>query len=388
MSRLLGRSKSHRHKATRQEPQQECDMLRAPAIDRNGRNIMPAQVATGPGRWVDTPDIQPRPKTSNAAIPPSWNHTKEGPPIVITADDEVFLFPTPTPRKANFSPALACSPSTPASAVRPEPDVIEIGVAIGSPSQIQHSQSPQPRGLRKPGSHGVFSPAQSTGSLNESQEPRHDMNDTSRPKISRWRSLGRVFSKRDRNAAHHLERQPLREPDCKADNLIMRSPANSCPAQFDQARDAPNKCKQSAKQSTKQSKGIEYPATLPTHHPSTALAGRPAPPKRPILDIDIPDIQLERYSVMFSGLIPNRQSNLLARRQGDKAATLKVSVNLHSKSSNPLTNPQNSPSKSYPPKQPPASAAAQPLQIHQRPHPTPYSLRQPYASYQSAQTRS
>ena len=324
MSRLLGRSKSQRLKPTRQEAQQEVDMLQAPPIERSGRNITPAQVATGPGRWADIPDIQPRPKTSNAASPPSWNQAK-GPPIVITADDEVFLFPTPTLRKANFSPPpLACSPSTPTSGVRSESDTIEIGLAIGSPSQVQHFQSLQPCGLRKPGSHDVFSPAKSTGSSNELREPRHDMNDANRPKISRWRSIGRVFGKRDRNAAQQSERQPLREPDrqplreadFRPDDLTTRSSDNSWPAQFDQAQDAPKKCKQSAMQR----KCTERPAT------STAPENVPALRQRLILDVDIPDIQLERYSVMFSGLLPSQQSNLLARRQGDKAATLKVSV--------------------------------------------------------------
>src|SRR5215469_4375963 len=218
MSRLLGRSKSHRQKTTRQEPQREFDILQAAPIERNGRNIMPAKVATGPGRWADTPNIQPRPKTSNAASSPSWNLKKEGPPIVITADDEVFLFPTPTPRKANFSPPLACSSSAAASGVRSESDVIPIGLAIGSPSQVQHFQS-LPTGLRKPGTHDIFSPAKSTGSSNEPREPRHNMNDASRPKISGWRSLGRVFGKRDRNAAQQSEHQSLREPDSRSNDL-------------------------------------------------------------------------------------------------------------------------------------------------------------------------
>lgn len=40
---------------------------------------------------------------------------------------------------------------------------------------------------------------------------------------------------------------------------------------------------------------------------------------KPLLDVDIPSIQMERYSVMFSGLLqqsPNTSSSLLQRRQG------------------------------------------------------------------------
>src|SRR5262249_20135211 len=131
---------------------------------------------------------------------------------------------------------------------------ITIGVAIGSPSQVQHFQS-LPTGLRKPGTHDIFSPAKSTGSSNEPREPRHNMNDASRPKISGWRSLGRVFGKRDRNAAQQSEHQSLREPDSRADDLTTCSPVNGSPAQFDQVRDTPKKCKQS----TKQRRDIEYP---------------------------------------------------------------------------------------------------------------------------------
>jgi hypothetical protein len=45
----------------------------------------------------------------------------------------------------------------------------------------------------------------------------------------------------------------------------------------------------------------------------------------PLLDVDIPTIQMERYSVMFSNLLqqnsggqsPSRSSTLLERRQGN-----------------------------------------------------------------------
>jgi hypothetical protein len=43
--------------------------------------------------------------------------------------------------------------------------------------------------------------------------------------------------------------------------------------------------------------------------------------EKPLLDVDIPQVQLERYSVMFSGLLEpqnnNSSSSLLYRRQGN-----------------------------------------------------------------------
>jgi hypothetical protein len=51
-----------------------------------------------------------------------------------------------------------------------------------------------------------------------------------------------------------------------------------------------------------------------------SLSGRKAPPEeppvqRPLLSVDIPDIQMERYSVMFSDVVnKNERPSLLARR--------------------------------------------------------------------------
>jgi len=365
MSRLLGRSKSQRHKATRRDQQPDLDIFHGQTSKGNEQNVMTAQVATGAGRWTEAPDIHPRPKTANAASSPSWNVATKGPPIVITADNEVFCFPTPTPRRTNFSPAAAPPPSSPASGMLFKPDDIGIGVAIGSPTQIQHFPSPLSQGLRRQASNDIFNPTKSTDCSNEPREPRHDMNDTSRPKISRWRSLGGFFGRRDRNAVQQSDYQSPRQPESKVDDSSTRSPANECAAQSDHPRETPKRSKQAGKQR----RCVEHSATLPKY-PSTAPVDTPTSPQRPMLDINIPDVQLERYSVMFSSVLPNRQSNLLARRQGDKGTTLKVRLAHHFQTPlPPLANLINSRSKFPPPHPPPPSAAVQPPPPAQHPPP-------------------
>lgn len=329
MERLLGRSKSYRHRATREEQPLEFGFTQSPTIDPGPtypwktRNVMAMRAATGADQWVDISDVHTRPKTSNAASSPMRNMATVGAPFVITADDEVFQFPTP--RRANFSPA------TPVSGVRSEPEDIGIGVALGSPSQTQHFQGPgiaigspsqmhhfqnfaiHPLQTSTPASNDMCSPVKSTP--NEQREMRHDMNEPGKPKLSRWRSLGSFFGKRGLQQQH--DDYQMRQPEVKVEEFTTSLPANNHPGA---AMESPKETKKSKR---KQKRGVEHLATGPIFL-SEAGHGPNAPPKGPLLNVDIPDIQMERYSVMFSSVLPSRKPSLLARRQGGKASTLEV----------------------------------------------------------------
>lgn len=333
MERLLGRSKPHRHKATRREPPLEFDFTQSPSIDSGPtypwktRNVMAMRAETGADQWVDISDVHARPKTSNAASSPMRNLTAVGDPIVITADNEVFQFPTP--RRGNFSPA------TPMSGVRSEPEDIGIGVALGSPSQAQQFQGPgiaigspsQVQYFQSPAIHllqtststsyGTFSPARSTP--NEQRDMRHDMNEPGKPKLSRWRSLGSFFGKRGLQQQHDDHQN--RQPEVKVEEFSTSSPADN---NFGAPVETPKETRTSKR---KQKKGVERSATVPIYL-SEAGQSPATPPKGPMLTVDIPDVQMERYSVMFSSVLPNRKSSLLARRQGAKASTLEVCCTL------------------------------------------------------------
>jgi hypothetical protein len=101
-------------------------------------------------------------------------------------------------------------------------------------------------------------------------------------------------------------------------------------------------------------------APLNLHHQdSTVPATRPGTPKRnldggalsmhpnkshvherPVLNVEIPSIQMERYSVMFRGLLPkstSSSSSLLARRQAtlDRLKKVKEAIELQVSSSRP-----------------------------------------------------
>jgi hypothetical protein len=46
--------------------------------------------------------------------------------------------------------------------------------------------------------------------------------------------------------------------------------------------------------------------------------GSPATPPKDFLAVDIPETKMERYSVMFNGILPNQPGGLLARRQSKR----------------------------------------------------------------------
>lgn len=330
MDRLLLRSKSHKQKATRREQPLDFDFTPSPQNDSEPtypwktRNVMAMRAASAAGQWGEISDVQQRPKTSNATSPLVKMMPPAGDPIVITADNETFLFPTPTPRRGNFSPA------TPLSGVRSEPEDFGIGVALGSPSQVQQfqgasiaigspSQVPhfQSAAVVEPqpsiSSNDMFSPAKSTP--NEQRDMRNDMNEPGKPKLGRWRSLGSFFGKRGLQQRHDDHR--LHQPEVVVEDFAHTTPAHYFPG-------SPfNSPKDEKKSKRKQKKSCERAATVPVFL-SQAEVSPATPPKGPMLDISIPDIQMERYSVMFSSVLPNRQSNLLARRQGGKASNLEV----------------------------------------------------------------
>jgi len=334
MERLLGRSKSHKHNPNRREKLAEFDLARSPTTSLNSTSwtterVSAARLGGAAGRSANVSDSNIRPKTAGAAVSPSPLRTVAniGDPIIIMSDNMEYRFPTPTARKTTFSLV------TPSATVRSDPEEIGIGVALGSPSQAHffqkpsialpsssrahQFQSPVVQAQSATTSNEMFSPAKSTP--NEQREMRHDMNETGKPKLSRWRSIGNFFGKKQQQ--QQQDENYLQVYDANVGNSTSSSPVVRS-ARF--SGDPPKDTMKKAKRSVRRKKEVpELQVGIPVQLPSADI-GPATPPRGPLLNVNIPDIHMERYSVMFSGVLPARQSGLLARRQAGKTANLEV----------------------------------------------------------------
>jgi hypothetical protein len=337
---LLGRSKSLRFKNNRKEPSPELDVSEprttverdgnAPHKNRDAR-VAPS-LATGRENNPSMENIV-RPKTAGGVAPSSRIKAH----IPVTAADDSNLFPTSVSRPFAYSN----SPATSSINLRSDtPDTI--GLAIGSPSEapptvIDNFPSPANAQLLSPPTNGKRTPspnlisntpatqrASETRETNpEKSKDQAEMNDAAKPKLSRWKSLfggGRKPSPANDQKSNYLPLSQQLSPDY----------GNWSGASYTSVATAHTPPWSSKKQKGKP--GVKRAATLPTS-PMRPDRGSPAPPPKDgaFLDVEIPDVQLERYSVMFKGLLPGQRvsrqpSNLLARRQAntEKANSLKV----------------------------------------------------------------
>lgn len=178
---------------------------------------------------------------------------------------------------------------------------VGIGMAIGSPTQLPAAWSPQVQ-FRS-----------SSRNQNYSPEVLDDWGVPSRTKSSRWRLLGGIFGKKamghDVGEAHVFNH-----------NDYLNFPPPPPPEK------ARGRGKTTSEKRSKQHKpDMRRANTMPTgfnfeqlerpkEFPMMANKQKPLP-MRSLLDVDIPSIQMERYSVMFGNVI--KPPSLLARRQAN-----------------------------------------------------------------------
>ncbi|KAG6061539.1 hypothetical protein E4U32_002907 [Claviceps aff. humidiphila group G2b] len=109
------------------------------------------------------------------------------------------------------------------------------------------------------------------------------------------------------------------------------SPAHPSPAQLSPAQPSPAQPSPAYSSPSYLSPAIPSYESLQNHarHPQTSRKPTEKPSREALLDVEIPDITLERYSVMFASLLDRRgtasQPSLLSRRQNthDKIQALK-----------------------------------------------------------------
>jgi hypothetical protein len=216
----------------------------------------------------------------------------------------------------------------------------EIGMALGSPSQQPMTwQSPSP----------FESTARSSSPDEQASSPV-----PSRQKSRRWKLLGGLFGNKKQTAStpqpfYHLQPDPVQQRVVGEDYDSFGEPPVSSTRKLEKSENRGRA--NSERQSEKVKPDMRRANTVPTNFdwqdperermkvPQVTLDGAPITRNQSIngglmLDVDIPSIQMERYSVMFGSVLQkptNTSSSLLARRQATLEKLKTVNETLASK---------------------------------------------------------
>jgi len=253
--------------------------------------------------------------------------------------------PPPPPPKSELA-----RPSTPDSIEIPP---MEIGMALGSPAHPPTIYQPEPADAY----HDYMrsnSPEHVDGSVDGSLSSPPVL----RRKTSRWKTLGGLFGgKKNTQSFYQLQPEAPQPPPVPVEHYVLFDENQ----QSDKSSTYPGGTK-SERKSKKNKPDMKRANTAPLNFdfadpnryqnqtPEITLEGERLGDSGPshttcsggLLDIDIPSIQMERYSIMFSGVLQKSgstttSSSLLARRQAtlDKLKTVneaiasKVSPHVH-----------------------------------------------------------
>jgi hypothetical protein len=252
-----------------------------------------------------------RPRTAGEAS--SRRHVADmllsaGSPIEVTADQDTFRFPTPAKRPAT------------AAAHRPRLVLAEqqhdrgIGLALGSPSDTSFF-APSAFAVGPAASTTMAGGPTRSRTTREAFTSSRDDNTSygGRPLLSRWRSIGSLWGRRRAATFQGLrsasQASVHTEPDARLAALDGASSASSSQHSSPFAIGSPPRLFRSL--TRKKSRKDRAPEP---------------PPKGPMLDVEIPEAKMERYSKFFQEVqvLPARSSSLLARRQDKPGNALKV----------------------------------------------------------------
>ncbi|KAB2576496.1 hypothetical protein DBV05_g4797 [Lasiodiplodia theobromae] len=354
MAKPIARSKSMTLKRSKRTsylaqplPGSDPHVLNAAAMSHNDlRTVerMPPKRADS-GTASASGDEIPRPRTANSAIDRSRPLRTTGAPIQIQHDEQTFDFPTPSPEAVNHSRERLQRDLT-----------APIGMALGSPNQTNANAWKQSHPAEFQDASADTNSA-NVDAANDADVPpaaNPTAGDGKKPKISRWKSL--------------FGRRPADKPPATPApfyQLQMPAPQNPAvpvtPARKGSHGDAiASQASLADNEKSKGAKGEEKKARTRLRSKSSAAAEARLPPldppkmptmdldqgspkkeplkkkpsrffghkeprpqvtradTSPMLNVDIPTIEMERYSVMFGSLLKgDRQSNLLLRRQGN-----------------------------------------------------------------------
>lgn len=360
MARMLGRSRSLRilrggHKETHQ--QDNGNSTPPPAqfpmdLDR----LKAATPVTRADSRVETPDMLQRPKTSGGPGDRGKLFHKKVAPAALGSEDSKPSFPFPSPDKSATTILYTAE-------VHEDREGI-IGIALGSPTMNSNwNTTPHSTDFVTTNSGTITHISSNPTAVEEAPEAKQE---APKPKLSRWKS---IFGKKPQPAQeqktsfYQLAQSviPTRADSHHDDESLESQTVSQVEDSHDEPRSvSPPTFRPEIRESRKVPKGQEQPttetrpraltiATNSSSRPKTTLmrsASSPKPPaktnwsnsptvpqlvvsgsssaqmngEKPLLDVDIPSIKMERYSVMFSNLLQpnsNRSSSLLMRRQGN-----------------------------------------------------------------------
>jgi hypothetical protein len=380
---MLSRSKSLRmlrggHKDIHQQDSGHSTPLPAHSQVDLDRLKAATPVTRTEGR-VHTPDVVERPKTSSGSGERGKLFHKKVTPATLSPADSTSRVPSPSPSKSTTTILYTAEVHEDTEGV--------IGIALGSPT-MNPPWITTPQGATL----GTVTHISSSPPPLRTPEVRHE---PPKPKLSRWKSLfGRKPVTHEQKQSFYQLAQsvaPVRA-DSHHDDESLASRAASRAEDFrpEPWSASPPVFKLDIRESRWFPKGQEQPnterrpralTTIPNplgkaKTPLMRSASSPRPQLRddwghqasvpqvivsetsqspsstmnsvgPLLDVDIPSIKLDRYSVMFGSLLQsnttsasasNRTSALLVRRQGNSEKlkplnelSVKVSISIHFK---------------------------------------------------------
>ncbi|KAF2687152.1 hypothetical protein K458DRAFT_401732 [Lentithecium fluviatile CBS 122367] len=368
MARMLGRSRSLRMlKAGRKEADQREMDSTTPLPTHSQVEVNRLKAATPvskPDGGVETFDMLQRPKTSGGPGDRSTQFHKKVTPVYQT-DNQEFTFPFTSPTKSTTVLYTA--------EVYEEREGI-IGIALGSPTMATHSSnwhaSPRPTDFVTD-SQGTITYISSNGhspSPNPYSQTSENPQGAAKPKLSRWKSLFKKTAPprpvQDKETFYQLARSvPPARADSHHDDESIESrslaqtddspkaaspPSYTFNPQIRESRKLPKGKGQPDKDTRPRAltQGVTSPVNKTKSSLLRSVSSPKVPPKddykssplpqlvvsgsssrsspgatgaTPLLDVDIPTVHMERYSVMFSNLLQQNSSSsaLLQRRQGN-----------------------------------------------------------------------
>lgn len=278
-----------------------------------------------------------------------------GPYDLTSYEQEALKCPAPSPKSILYTAEVYLDPT--------------IGVALGSPSQAPPWFQPQYMTEDYTAGNNPHFEAANPYLMPSAHNTAHK---ASRPRINRWKSLGGLFGRRPPKLSqgspfYQLDQSYFRtaamlHPDSDVESTRAASPAiASNPALPDSrgflgrvgsVRRKPSRARSRPRMKRSQTTPVHSRKAMSLERSERAPKVPPKdfPPNRqssltpyapldgsdsdtphtlegPRLDVEIPSVKMERYSVMFGSLLkPNRSSALFARRQsnGNKLSPVQI----------------------------------------------------------------
>lgn len=256
-----------------------------------------------------------RPKTAGETVSKrDWKSMMAtGSPIEVKTGQDIFSFPTPIIRPSTASSLFPPTKMGGHAAGLNMSQDSGIGMALGSPSDFNYFNSSWGGEAEPQEDVHVFPTPARANTTREVGEGRVQT------KLNRWKSIGGLFARKP----------SMRVASEKGGSSTSRSTASPVIDERSGSevsnRTRGDSTGSSSNQSESGTPGLWRRATRRKMKPRAWTephirnVGSPVPPpKDSLLEVQIPQVSMERYSVMFQSIqgLPTRSTSLLARRQG------------------------------------------------------------------------